>query len=405
LTYKTGNHEILIMRSIKKVIIKNTPGQKIIHPWIYKNRIISVEPGTDPGDIVRVFSSDNIFLGTGYYNPKSLIRIRMLSREDEIIDLEFLAKRISDAMKKRGDIKKISNAYRIIFSEADGLPGLILDMYNDTAVFQITTLGMDFLKQHVINAVREVIKPSYIYEKSDSTVRIAEGLKPVAGWQGNEGKEKIIIFEDNAKFIVNIVNGHKTGFYLDQRNVRIAAAKLAKGKTVLDLFCYAGAFSVHAALNGAAEVTGVDIKNEWLASLLENADLNNLSGKIICIKSNVFDILKKSLHENRQFDMIILDPPSFLKNRSSLKTALNGYLDLNRMAMKLLAENGILCTFSCSHHMRYDIFSDMIKQAALMERKKLQIIKRCHQDKDHPIIKEIPETEYLKGYFFSISSI
>jgi 23S rRNA (cytosine1962-C5)-methyltransferase len=393
------------VEKLKKIVIKNKAVKWIFHPWIYKNHIISVEPGINSGDIVSIFSSDNICLGTGYYNPVSLIRIRMLSQQEEPITKNFFISRISDAVKKREIIKKISNAYRAVFSEADGLPGLILDLYNDTAVFQITTLGMELFKQDIVSAIREVCNPEYIYEKSDSLARKAEGLKSVAGWHGAGGKEKVEIFEDKARFIVNVTSGHKTGFYLDQRNVRVSAGKLVKGKRVLDLFCYAGAFSIHAALNGAVEVTAVDINNKWLNNLIENAEINNLSGKISHIKSDVFDLLKQYSRDNRQFDMVILDPPSFLKNKSELKTAINGYLDLNRMAMKLLSENGILCTFSCSHHMRNDIFSDIIKQASAQENRKFQIIKRCHQDKDHPIIKGIPETEYLKGYFLSVSSL
>ncbi len=393
------------MEKSKKIIIKHFANQRIFHPWIHKNHIISVEPGINAGDIISVFSADNICLGTGYYNPKSLITVRLLSREDEPINKNFLISRLSDAVKKRDDIKKISNAYRVVFSEADSLPGLIIDLYNDTAVLQITTLGMDLMKQEIITAIREVVNPGYLYEKSDSPARNAEGLKSIAGWHGMEGKGKIIIFEDKAQFIVNIMNGHKTGFYLDQRKSRLAAGNFAKGKRVLDVFCYSGGFSIHTALNKAAEVTGVDIKDEWLKYSRENAGINNLSEKITWEKNNAFVILQKYSMENRLFDMIILDPPSFLKNKSSLKSAFKGYLDLNRRAMRLLCENGVLCTFSCSHHMRNEIFSDMIKQAARMENKSISILKRCHQDKDHPIIKEVPETEYLKGYFLSVSSL
>lgn len=393
------------MNKLKKIILKKSADDFSSHPWIYKNHIASVESGIEPGNIVTINTRDNIFLGIGYYNPKSLIAARMLSNEEEPIDFNFFKERILKALQKREAFRKITNAYRVVSSEADGLPGLVIDLYNNTAVFQVNTLGMDRFKNEIIDSICEIIKPSYIYEKSDSDLRKVEGLKKVSSWHGTAGKEKILIFENKAKFIVNIIHGHKTGFYLDQRKARIAFGHIAKGKRILDIFCYTGGFSVHAALNDAVEIIAIDIKDEWLAQIKENAELNNVNRKIKFVKGNAFSVMHEFVKTKEQFDIVILDPPSFLKNKYGLQTALKGYLELNRLAMRLLSEKGVLCTFSCSHHMRNEIFSDMLKKAAALENKSYSIIKRCHQDKDHPIIKEIPETEYLKGYFLSVSSI
>lgn len=390
------------MNKIKKIILKKTAFTVRFHPWVYKNHIAVVDPEISPGDIVSVITHDNAYLGTGYYNPKSVIAIRILSRKEELIDNNFFNKYIFQAFQKREHLKKITNAFRIVSSEADSLPGLIVDLYNNTVVFQITTLGMERLKNEIISSIYNTIKPEYIFERSDSIMCKLEGFKPAVSWHGSQGKENVHIYEGKGKFIVDIAHGHKTGFYLDQRKSRIAVEDFAKNKKVLDIFSYTGGFAIHAALGKASKVVCIDIKNEWLEQLKYNAQINNVSEKIECIKGNAFNILRKYIQTEEIFDMIILDPPSFVKNKSGLQNAVKGYLELNRLAMRLLNNKGILCTFSCSHHMKNEIFSDMLKKAAEAEIKTFSILKRCHQDKDHPIIETIPETEYLKGYFLSI---
>jgi 23S rRNA (cytosine1962-C5)-methyltransferase len=389
---------------MKNIIIKTSPSNYLPHPWIYKKNILHADSGITPGEIVKIISKDNSFLGIGYYNPKSIITIRILSRIETQVNTDFIISRIFEAESKRDKIKTLSNAYRIVSSEADFLPGLIIDKYNGTVVFQITALGMDLLRNQIIEAIQTCMKPKFLYEKSDSSTRQIEGLKKIAGWIGLPGKEEIQINEYNANFIINIMHGHKTGFYLDQRKTRIAAGNLAKGKKVLDICSYIGGFSIHAALNDASEVIACDIKDLWLDYVRKNSEINSVSRIVKCLKGDAFDILNDYIDSKEKFDMIILDPPSFLKNKFNLKHALKGYLDLNRMAMKILNEDGILCTFSCSHNMRNEIFSDMIKEAAKTENKTLSILKRCHQDLDHPIIPGFPESEYLKGYFLKINS-
>ena len=372
------------------------------HPWIYKGRLLDTDPKIKPGDIVKVVDPNNTFLGVGYYNYKSDIIVRILSFTDRVINIEFFMEKIGDAFAKRKGLFEKTNAVRVVFSEADSLPGLIVDLYGETVVFQALTLGMDKLKALAVEAIKEVIKPKFIYEKSVSPFRAIEDLKDVARWWGDAGESPVEIFEGKAKFIVDIISGHKTGFYLDQRKARSGLENISKGKRVLDLFCYTGAFSVNAALYGAEYVKGVDIKEEWLELARKNAELNGVSGKTEFMKGDGFKTLEKIAASGEKFDVIILDPPSFLKSRASLESAARGYKELNFKAMKILTDGGVLATFSCSHNMPNALFAEVIKKAAVEAKKKFTILKRCHQAEDHPIVRDIPETEYLKGYFLKV---
>ena len=385
--------KIITLRTGRKGKLK--PG----HPWIFKGQTLKTPPGIRPGDIVTIVNGEGKFVGRGYYNPASEITIRLLTFKDEPIDGTFLQKRIEDAVTKRNFLSEFTNAKRLIFSEADGLPGLIVDQYNDTIVFQISTLGMERMKEGLLQVLADIVNPKFIYEKSDSPFRKKEGLKDVKKWWLYDGETNIEIREGAAKFIVDIANGHKTGFYLDQRRSRAALKEISRGKTVLDLFCYTGGFSVNAALGGAKRIVCVDIKPEWLAMARKNAELNGVSDKVEEREGDVFEILNNICNSQERFDIIVLDPPSFLRSKKDLIAAIKGYKEINALAFKALSDGGILCTFSCSHNMPNKIFSDVIKDAALESGKKFTILKRCRQDKDHPIISHIPETEYLKGYF------
>jgi 23S rRNA (cytosine1962-C5)-methyltransferase len=374
------------------------------HPWIFKTQIQKTSTEIKPGDIVNLFTAEKKFIGRGYYNPKSEISARILSFEDRKIDKSFFAEKIKNAVEKRGNLLKITNAYRAVFSEADELPGLIVDLYNDTAVFQVLTLGMEKFKSEIADVIDEIIKPAHIYEKSSSPFRKLEGLKDITGWWGDEGRSVTGIFEGKAKFLVDIGSGHKTGFYLDQRKSRLGLEGFCKDKTVLDLFCYTGGFSIAAAINGASKVRGIDIKNEWLELAAQNAQLNAVSKKVELVKKDAFETLKEICDSGEKFDVIIIDPPSFLKTRESLKAASKGYSELNTLGMKAMNDGGILATFSCSYNMPNQIFADIVKKSALSAGKKFTILKRCHQAEDHPIVRAIPETEYLKGYFLKIGN-
>lgn len=374
------------------------------HPWIFKGQILKSPPGIRPGDIVTVLTNEDKLVGRGYYNPASEISIRLLTFSDEPIDEAFLSRKIKEAVDKRNVFSGVTNARRLIFSEADGLPGLIADRYNDTVVVQVFTLGMERLKETVVKLLADLTGAKFIYEKSDSPFRKIEGLKPVKEWRLDEGEKRIEISEAGARFIVDIEKGHKTGFYLDQRRSRLAVRDISKGKSVLDLFCYTGGFSINAALGGAVKVLGVDIKQDWLDLAMQNAALNGVSEKINYTRGDAFEILKNICNSGEKFDIIVIDPPSFVKDRRSVVTAAKGYKELNTLAMKAATDGGVLCTFSCSHNMSNEIFSGVIKASAASAKKSFTIIKRCHQDKDHPIIKAIPETEYLKGYFLKVGS-
>ena len=372
------------------------------HPWVYKSQLLKSYAAVKPGSIVAVQAPDGRFMGKGYFNPRSEIAIRLLTFIDEPINAGFFEERIRQAVEKRASLAAKTDAYRAVFSEADGLPGLIVDVYADTAVVQFMTLGMERLKPLILEKINDILKPRYLYEKSDSKFRKQEGLKVMTCWHGATGPSTVLIREGNARFLVDIEKGHKTGFYLDQRPSRMAMHTVAKGKSVLDLFCYTGAFAVHAALAGAREVLAVDIKEEWLAAGRENAALNNVSEKITFTKSDSFTFLDKMNIEGRKFDVIILDPPSFVKEKSALVTATKGYKEINSAAMKCLNDDGVLATFSCSHNMPNELFSRILKEAATATGRTLTILKRCRQAEDHPIVRGIPETEYLKGYFFKV---
>jgi 23S rRNA (cytosine1962-C5)-methyltransferase len=373
-----------------------------MHPWVFKGQIRKLTSSVRPGDIVTVISNEDAFLGRGYFNPASEIAIRLFTFKDEAIDGAFLSRRIKESVDKRAHLDSVTDAKRLIFSEADGLPGLIADLYGRTLVLQVFTLGMEKLKERIVALIRDAVRPDFIYERSDSPFRKTEGLKNVEQWIGPAGNTDIEIREGRARFIVDIKRGHKTGFYLDQRRSRLALGEISKGKKALDLFCYTGGFSINAALGGATEVLGIDTKEDWLVAARRNASINNVSGKTVFMASDAFKALKDICDSGRKFDIIVLDPPSFLKSKKDIVMASRGYRELNTMAFRALEKDGVLCTFSCSHNMSNDIFSGIVKDSAKAAGRDFKILKRRHQDKDHPILKEVPQTEYLKGYFLKV---
>jgi len=373
------------------------------HPWIFRSQFLKPSQPVKPADIVSVMDSEDRFVGRGYYNPKSEISVRLLTFKDEPIDKIFFVNRIKAAAEKRKDLLAKTNAHRAVFSEADSLPGLIVDIYRDTAVFQILTLGMERFKSIIVEAIKDALRPKYIYEKSASPFRKLEGLKDVTGWRGEPGENPIEIFEGKVKFLVDIERGHKTGFYLDQRKSRAALENISKGKRVLDLFCYTGGFAVAAAVYGAKYCRGVEIKEGWLETARKNAELNGVAEKTEFVRADAFSALEDICDSGDRFDIIILDPPSFLKKKESLASASKGYKELNLLAMKALEEGGALATFSCSHNMPGEKFARILKETAAEAGKGFTILKRCHQAEDHPIVRAIPETEYLKGYLLKIS--
>lgn len=372
------------------------------YPWIFRRHIAATGISGN-GDVVDVVDSNGEFLGRGYYNAMSGITVRLLTFKDEAIDRDFFRNRIAIAFSRRKDILTTTNAYRAVFSEADSLAGLVVDIYADVAVFQVGTLGIERFKEDIVEAIKDVFNLKYIYERSDFPARQDEGLALVKKWWSVPYEGLVEIFEGKAKFLVDVENGHKTGFYLDQRKARRSLHGMCKGKKVLDLFSYCGGFAINAALSGAESVMAVDIKDEWLELGKKNAQLNGVADKISFVKADVFNFLRnmRSIHEN--FDIIILDPPSFLKSRHKLADAIRGYREINISAMRILNPDGILATFSCSHNMPFEAFSELLKEAAVEVKRTYSILSRCHQDKDHPFVQNIPETNYLKGYFLKVS--
>ncbi len=383
---------------IQEVTLHSThvASHRFAHPWIYKSQIKNLPKETKPGDNVVVKSPKGSVIGMGYYNPSSEIAIRILSRESRRIDREFFAERIHRAAEYRKQYVLKTNAVRWVNSESDQLPGLIVDQYNDTLVVQFLTMGMDVRRQMVLDALQAVMEHERVYERSDGAYRHLEGMVPRKGWLKGDGPAKIEIREGDVRYWVDVENGHKTGFYLDQRESRAAVGADWKGLEVLDCFAYTGGFAVAAAKRGAASVTGLDISETAVELARENARLNGVSACEFH-RENAFDYLRRCEEDGRTFDAVILDPPSFTRTKGAVEKAKKGYKEIHLRALKILKPQGKLWTFCCSHHVGMDDFQAIILDAARDARRALKVTHYFHQAKDHPVILSIPETLYLKG--------
>jgi 23S rRNA (cytosine1962-C5)-methyltransferase len=386
------------MTTLPRVILKKGREKSMLrgHPWVFSGAVAKVEGEVSPGDVGEVYSSDGQFLGLGHLNPRSQIIVRVLTQKKEEIGENFFAKRISRAAHFRGRLSGRTNAYRIINGEGDYLPGLIVDRYGEALVVQCSTAGMERFKGILTNLLTKEFQPASIYERSDVALRKEEGLAESSGLlYGKEVPEFIEIEEYSCRFRVNVRKGQKTGFYLDQRENRFFLRGLSESKKILDCFCYTGGFSIHAGLGGAGEVTLVDSSEEALAIAEEHITLNQLD-KIPhqLIQGDVFEILRGLQPE---YDIVILDPPPFAKKKGHLPRASRGYKDLNLSAFRLLNEEGFLLTFSCSHHMSWDLFQKIVFSAALDSGRKVQLLGRLGHPWDHPTNICHPEGEYLRG--------
>ncbi len=394
------------MKFFKDIYLKPFEEKRILkgHPWIYKSEIKSIPENIIDGDIVLVRSGTNEKIGTGYLNRKSEIVIRMLDIAKpgkkyyppaDITD--FIGKKIINAINKRNNIKN-TEAKRMIFSEADGLPGLIADYYKDCIVIQINTLGMQKLKEDIIAIILKILKPQIIYEKSISPARKKEGLPPFEGVVYPEGGKvkPFIIKENGILFNIDIVTGSKTGFYIDQRENREQLKNYVYDKRVLDCFCYTGGFSCYALKYGARETVGIDSSAGAIKTAQENMKLNNFKNYYF-IKDDCFDVLKKFEKEKQKFDVIILDPPAFSKAKKEKKGAIAGYITLISNSLKILSNKGVVFVFSCSQNIDYNDILFCIKKSELLTGNKVKIIEKLRQSKDHPVVNSIPETFYLRG--------
>ena len=372
------------------------------HPWVFSGAIDSIKDLSKNGETVKVISFDGKFLGWGAYSLKSQISIRIWSFvEDEKIDADFFERQIKQAIGLRPQIIDITNtnSYRLINAESDGLPGLIVDKYNDYLVCQFLSSGAEFWKKEIVKLLSSLLNPTGIYERSDVEVREKEGLTPVAGILfGKEPSDLTEIIENGNKFLVDIKKGHKTGFYLDQRENRKLLENFAQGKEILNCFSYTGGFSVYAIKSGADKVVNVDSSTEALVLAEKNFFLNDIeSSQYENINDDIFKYLRKLRDANKQFDIIILDPPKFADSVSQVEKASRGYKDINLLAIKLLKKGGVLFTFSCSGHINTELFNKIISDAALDSGRRVNVIKHLTQSPDHTVLTNFPEGLYLKG--------
>lgn len=366
------------------------------HPWIYRNEIARVEDEGEPGAIAQVRDSRGRFLGQAMVNLKSQIAGRLLCRGDEPIDAAFFERRIAEALARSGRSSCGPDACRVIFGEADHLPGLIVDRYGDLLVIQILTAGMERLREVVLTGLRNTVQPRAIYERNDASPRKLEGLGLRKGFAWGEGETGIWIQEGDLTFFVEVAEGQKTGFFLDQRENRQSVKRLSKGRQALDCFCYSGGFALSAAEGGAASVLGIDLSAEAIAWAERSAERNGLSSRCAFRVANAFDDLRALDREGRRFDMLILDPPAFTKGKEALAGALRGYKEINLRAMKLLTPGGILVTCSCSYHVDAPTFLDMLRAGAADAHRELRLLEFRTQASDHPILLAVKETQYLK---------
>lgn len=376
-------------------------------PWIYDNEIESIMGSFENGDIVLVHDFDGYPMGKGFINRNSKIRIRMMTRRSDVeIDREFLKKRVQDAWEYR---KKTVDTIscRVIFGEADFLPGLVVDKFSDVLVVQSLALGIDRMKETIVELLKEILAEDGIqirgvYERSDAKVRTQEGMERVKGFIGEPFDPLVEIIENGVKYQVDVKDGQKTGFFLDQKYNRLAIQKLCKGARVLDCFTHTGSFALNAGIAGAAEVTGVDASELAVHQAEENAKLNGLEDRVKFICEDVFELLPELEKKGEKYDVVILDPPAFTKSRNSIKNAVRGYREINLRAMKLVKDRGFLATCSCSHFMDYELFTQTIGQAARNAHKRLRQVEFRTQAPDHPILWGAGDSYYLKFYIFQV---
>ena len=365
------------------------------HPWIYNNEVDRIAGTVAPGDIVEVYYFDGQLAGRGYINPGSQIMIRLLTRKRDNIDAAFFHQKISEAWAYRQQLGYTENC-RLVFGEADGLPALIIDKFNDYFVLQTLSLGIEKWKPAIVDAINTIFKPKGIYERNDVPVRELEGLEQKKDFLSDPFPTEIIIQENGLQFYVDIEHGQKTGYFLDQQDNRRAIQHIVKGADVLGAFTYTGTFEIHAAHYGAKSVLGIDISENAVAQANRNAALNKLDHIVKFEAMNAFDVLKNWGKEGRKYDVVMLDPPAFTKNRSSIEKAVTGYKEINLRGMKMINNGGFLVTSSCTNLVSPELFLDTIFMAAKDAKKRIRQVTYQSQSSDHPIIWGMENTHYLK---------
>ena len=392
-----------------KAILKKGEGRLLKRGglWIFDNEIDRLDGEFLNGDLISVEDFDGYPMGIGVINLNSKIRIRMLSRNsEEVIDDAFWEKRVRDAVEYR--LKTVdTSCCRLIFGEADYLPGFVVDKYSDILVIQSLSLGTDRYKENVLQALKKILAEHNmpvrgIYERSDAKERTKEGMEFRTGFIGEPFDTKVEITENGVRYLVDVENGQKTGFFLDQKYNRLAIQRICKDAKVLDCFTHTGSFALNAGIGGAKEVLGVDVSETGVAQARENARLNQLEDRVHFQCADVFDLLPKLEQEKEQFDVVILDPPAFTKSKASVKNATKGYREINLRGMRLVKDMGYFVTCSCSHFMTYELFTQMIRQAAAAAHVTLRQVEFREQSPDHPILWAAEESYYLKFYIFQV---
>lgn len=375
--------------------------------WIFDNEIDTITGRFKNGEVVTVHDFDGYPMGKGFINQNSKIRVRMMTRKPEQeIDDAFLTMRVKNAWEYRKTTVDTSSC-RIIFGEADFLPGLVIDKYEDVLVVECLALGMEQFKEKIVNFLKEIlaedgIKIRGVYERSDANERTKEGLAKVKGFIGEEFDTNVEIVENGVHYMVDVVNGQKTGFFLDQKYNRLAMQRICKGKKVLDCFTHMGTFALNAGIAGAAEVTGLDISEYAVSQAEANARLNHLENTVHFRCANVLDELPKLAQAGEKYDVVILDPPAFTKSREATKNAIKGYREINMKGLKLVKDGGYLATCSCSHFMTQDLLAKTVKEAAKATHKRLRQVEFRTQAPDHPILWAADESYYLKFFIFQV---
>lgn len=375
--------------------------------WIFDNEIDTITGHVEDGDIVIVKDFDGYGMGRGYINRKSKITVRMMTRHmDTEVDEALLMERVQNAWDYRKKVIDTSSC-RVIFGEADFLPGIVVDKFSDVLVVQSLALGIDKMKLTIVDCIKKVLAKDGIqirgvYERSDAKVRLQEGMERVKGFIGEPFDTDVEIVENGVKYMVDVKDGQKTGFFLDQKNNRAAIHQICKDARVLDCFTHTGSFALNAAIAGAKEVTGVDASELAVNQARKNAELNNVSDRAKFICEDVFELLPELEKQDEKYDVVILDPPAFTKSRSSVKNATKGYREINLRGMKLVKDGGFLVTCSCSHFMTYELFTKTINEAARNVHKRLRQVEFKTQAPDHPILWAADESYYLKFYVFQV---
>ena len=370
--------------------------------WIFAGHVGPLVGQAAAGDLVDVLTADGQFYGRGLYNPASKIRVRLLTFEDKPIDEAFWRERIQQAIRLRQRVVAQSNAYRLIYAEGDRLPGLIVDRYDQLLVMQCLSFGMDSRKELLADVLMKELNVTAVYLRNEAKSRQLEGLPLERGFLRGSGPTQVEIQEGAGRFLVNVERGQKTGWFCDQRENRLAAAKLATGADVLEVFCHTGAFGIHAAIAGAASVEGLDVSQDTLAMARTHAAMNKVESRCTYRQADAFEEMRKLVKAGRRYDLVVLDPPAFARSQQALAGALTGYKDVNLLGIKLLKPEGFLVTSSCSHPVSEEDLWKSIRLAARDAKRDIRLIEQRGQSADHPILGSMPETRYLKCFIVQV---